>query len=385
MSVKIENRIAKLVEENREKILSFLKDIIEHDSETANKAGVDWVGRRITAEMPKGFTQEVSRQEKYGDHLIFHYQRPPLLPVVLGGHMDTLSPPGFDKLTTDGDLLRGPGTADMKGGLVVLVWSLRILELCGLFEKIPVVCIFNTDEEVNSPTSKDLFTGMSGKASAGIIFECAGPDNSVVTTRRAVEVYEMMVKGKAGHSGLIKGHKASAILEAAHKIVQLESLNRADKSLMTHVGMINGGIAYNSIPDTASASFELRYWDPAVGAKAMEEVERIINTPSVKECGVSIRQKTYRPPMKPDAAGKCLYQTALDVASELGQPLPAEERGGGSDASWMAHVGIPSIDGLGPIGFDDFTDQERIVTETLFQRIVLTANLLLNLEYRKEG
>ena len=383
MTVKIDKNIEQKVNKSRDKIMAFLKDIIEHDSESANKPGVDWVGERITAEMPKGFTKKIVRHEKYGDHLIFSHLRPPLLPVVLGGHMDTLSPSGFDKLTVDGEFLRGPGTADMKGGLVVMIWALKILDECGLLDSMPAVCIFNSDEEVNSPTSKDLFTGRKGKASAGIIFECAGPDNSAVTTRRGIDVFDLVVKGRPGHSGLLKGAKSNAILEAAHKVIQIEALNCPDKSLMTNVGMISGGIAYNSIPENVNVTLELRYWDPGVGEKAMAELKKIIAAPAVPGCSMTLKRRTFRPPMRPDAACKSLYQTALDVASALGQPLPPEERGGGSDASWMAHVGIPSIDGLGPIGFDDFTDQERIVAGSLFERIILTANLLLNIEYRK--
>ncbi|MDD5678059.1 MAG: M20/M25/M40 family metallo-hydrolase [Kiritimatiellae bacterium] len=385
MPIIIDNRIAHAVLANRTRILEFLKAIVEHSSASVDKAGVDWIGERITREMPRGFTRDVVRQDIYGNHLIFSRLRPPRLPVVLGGHMDTICPPGFEQLTPDGDRLRGPATADMKGGLVVLIWALKVLEQEGLLENIPVVCIFNSDEEINSPTSSDLFAGMRGKASAGIIFECAGLNNSAVTTRRGILVYDLAIKGQPGHAGLYQGAKVSAIKEAANKVMAIESLNRPDGSVRAHVGMINGGIAYNAIPEDATVTFELRYWDPAVGEKVMNEVQQMVTQPSVPGCSLTLKRRTFRPPMRPDANAKKLFRLAQDVAASLGQSLPPEERGGGSDASWLAYAGIQSIDGLGPIGANDFTDQEYIVTESLFQRIVLTANLLLNLDYLRES
>ena len=383
MPVIIDPRIAQAVADNRTRILAFLKEIVEHSSASADKAGVEWIGERITREMPRRFTREVVNQDRYGNHLIFSHLLPPRLPAVMAGHMDTVCPPGFDRLTPDGDLLRGPATADMKGGLAVLVWALNILEHVGLLENLPVVCIFNTDEEVNSPTSRDLFTGMRGKASAGLVFECAGLNNSAVTTRRGIAVYDLRITGQPGHAGLYQGEKVSAIQEAAHKVLAIEALNRPDNSLRAHVGMIRGGIAYNAIPEDATVTFELRYWDPTVGEQAMNAIQQTLTRPAVPGCRLTLKRRTFRPPMRPDENAAKLFRLAQGVAASLGQTLPPEERGGGSDASWLAHVGIPAIDGLGPIGDNDFTDREYLVTESLFQRIVLTAHLLLNLEYRR--
>src|SRR5690606_37160684 len=113
---------------------------------------------------------------------------------------------------------------------------------------------------------------------------------------------------------------------------------------------------------------------------AITKIKKIAAKPVVPGCRVRLKQRTFRPPMRPDGAARKLFRLAEAVAADLGQKLPPEHRGGGSDASWLAYARIPVIDGLGPIGANDFTDQEYIETESLFQRIILTANLLLNLE-----
>jgi glutamate carboxypeptidase len=165
--------------------------------------------------------------------------------------MDTVCPPGFTGLRRDGRLLRGPGTADMKGGLVVMVRALKTLESLGLLDSIPAVCIFNSDEEINSPTSADLFRRIGRHASFGLVFECAGLDHAAVTTRRGITVLRLFVRGRGGHAGLYRPPKASAVLEAAHKTVQLEALNRADGALAVNVGKAVGGVTQNAIADRA--------------------------------------------------------------------------------------------------------------------------------------
>ncbi len=377
-----EKRIAQFVLANQARILDFLKAIIECPSASSDAAGVNRIGEIISRAMPQGFEREVVQKPPYGNHLIFKHLRPPQIPVVLGGHMDTICPPGFDKLTREGNRLRGPGTADMKGGLVVMIWALKTLEECGLLEQLPVICIFNADEEVNSPTSRDIFKGMHGKAAAGLVFECAGMNNSAVTTRRGIAIFDLTIKGKPGHAGLYQGAKSNAILEAAHKVIQIEAMNRPDQSIATHVGIIQGGEAYNAIPKDCRMTIDLRCWDPAIGEQAEAQLHRIAGATIIPGCATTMVKRTFRPPMRPDAAAQSLFELARKIAAELGQQLPPEERGGGSDASWLAHVGIPSLDGLGPIGANDFTDQEYILESSLFERISLVANLLLNLNHR---
>jgi len=285
----------------------------------------------------------------------------------------------FRHLTERGEKLVGPGVNDMKGGLTVLIWALRVLARCGLLDGFSLVCLFNADEEVGSPTSTALFTAMAGRASHALVFEAGGPEGTVVTTRKGVARYRLEIAGKPAHFGCLKGAKTSALLEMAHKILAIESLNEPDASLVANVGWAQGGLAANAVAANAAMEFEVRYWTPDVEARAVRAIEEAASHPRVPGCRLTLSRLSYRPPLQPSAGSRALFDRIREIAGRLNQNVAEEKRGGVSDANWLSHAGISTIDGLGPLGDLDFTDQEYIVKETLFQRIELTAHLLLSL------
>jgi glutamate carboxypeptidase len=296
--------------------------------------------------------------------------------------MDTLCPPDspFLHLTEEGKRLRGPGVADMKGGLVVLIWAVKVLERCGLLGDFPLVCLFNADEEVGSPTSWTLFTAMKGRASHALVFEMGGTGGAVVTTRKGVARYRLDLTGKAAHFGCLKGRKVSAVHELAYKTLAIESLNEPDGSLAANVGKVSGGLAANAVAESAAMEFEVRYWTREVEERARKRIEDLTAQPTVPGCRLELSRLSHRPPLQPSAGSLALFRRIGDVARGLAQAVAEEKRGGVSDANWLSHAGIPTMDGLGPLGDLDFTDEEFIVKETLFQRIELVAHLLLNLK-----
>ena len=382
MNIEIRSRIRQTIGENRDEILSFLRKLVYCNSYSHNKPGIDAVAEMVTREMPACFSHKVFEQEKLGNHHVFAHPVAGLKPIVLVGHIDTLCPENasLSGLTETEDRLVGPGVNNMKGGDVVLIWSLKVLEACTLLEDVPLLCIFNGDEELGSPTSNPLFRNLAGRVSLELVFECGGSQGTVVTTRKGVSRYRLHITRRPDHLGNLKGEKVSAIEEMAAKILAVERLNRRDEQGAAKVGRARGGIAANAVADTAVMDFDLRYWDPQIKGEIQQTVKEIAASITVPGCTTSLEMLSYRPPMQPILESMELFQTIVDLGSSLGQRILEEQRGGLSDGCWLSHVGIPTIDGLGPLGNGDFTPQEYIITETLFQRIELVANVLYYLK-----
>jgi glutamate carboxypeptidase len=373
--------IRREVTAHRREILALFEELVNCASFTHGKAGVDRVGKLVARAMPKSFSHEILRRETVGHHHVFRHEVKGALPIVLAGHLDTLCPedPAWNRLTVQGDTLMGPGVNDMKAGDVTIVWAIKILELLDLLPGLPVVCIFNSDEEIGSPDSHALFSAMGGKAAAALVFECGGPAGTVVTTRKGIARYRLEIAGKAAHFGNLKGAKVSAVEELAHKILAIEALNASDRSIVANAGMAEGGLAANAVAERAVLEFEARYWDPALREDIEARIRALSSEIAVPGCLTTLTPLAGRPPMQPTPESIRLFDRIVDLARRLGQTISEEKRGGVSDACWLSQAGIPTVDGLGPLGDHDFTRDEYIVTETLFQRIELAANLLLEI------
>ncbi|MCK5844578.1 MAG: M20/M25/M40 family metallo-hydrolase [Victivallales bacterium] len=371
--------ISNAVNASRRDILNFLEQIVNINSYSHNKQGIDEVGTMIRNEMPECFSAETITHETLGDNYIYKNTKAEGLPILLVGHIDTLCPedPEFNSLRADGEKLIGPGVNDMKGGDTVMIWALKILDQLGLLEDIPITCVFNSDEELGSIFSKDIFIEMEGKAKLALVFECGGLEGTVVTTRKSNARYRLEINGEANHFGNLKIPKVSAVEELANKITEIENLNTEDKSVVANVGKVAGGLAANAVAESAYMEFEVRHWDSNLEKQTIEKVKKIASTPTVKGCSITLQEMAYRPTMEPSVKSMNIFELIVESASELGQEIIEEKRGGLSDGNWLSHVGIPTIDGFGPLGDGDFTKNEFIYKQTLFDRIELMAHLLL--------
>ena len=168
----------------------------------------------------------------------------------------------------------------------------------------------------------------------------------------------------------------------ARTILAVEALNRADGSVVANVGRAEGGLLANTVAADASMEFECRYWRADLEGEALEAVRELAATADVPGCTTELTTLSRRPPMDPNPDSQRLFDLVVETAGELGQSVVEERRGGVSDACWLSHVGIPTIDGLGPLGDQDHSPDEYILTETLFDRIELTAHVLLAIRDR---
>ncbi|MCK5845202.1 MAG: M20/M25/M40 family metallo-hydrolase [Victivallales bacterium] len=373
--------IGDAVRNRRRDILDFLEEMVNTNSYSHNKNGIDKVGDIVRSALPESFQCEVDKQSEYGDNYIYRNSTGTDGRLLLGGHIDTLclENPDFKSLVDLGDTLVGPGVNDMKGGDTVMIWALRILEEIGLLGDVPITCVFNGDEELGSPSSARLFRAMRDEAKMALIFECGGPEGTVVTTRKGNYRKIMEITGVANHFGNLKERKVSAVEELAHRILQVEKTNRADGSLSANAGKIWGGLARNAVAEKAGMDFEIRFWDAKDAEGFIKEFEKSINTPFVNGCVIELKDMPHRPPMIPSTASMELFDLIVKTGEGLGQRIIEEKRGGFSDGNWLTHVGVPTIDGLGPLGDKDFTTEEYIVKETLFDRVELVVNLIIEI------
>jgi glutamate carboxypeptidase len=374
--------IISYLESQESNMFTLLEELVRIQSGTYNKKGIDRVANHIA----KTFTgmqviPEIIKEKPLGNHLIVRSLACSFsdTQVLFVGHMDTVFPADtdFNWYKEDENKSYGPGVADMKGGLVTGIFALRALDQMGLLEKIPITFLLNSDEEIGSRSSLDYIQKEANQSAFAFVLEAGGLGNKIVTGRKGNLSIELQVVGEAGHAAFAPKNKASAILEMAHKIIDLEALNDFDKGITINVGKVEGGIGSNTIPELSNALIDFRY----IELEDLSYLEKKVSDISKKqvvqgtECRVDFL--SGRPPMQQSNGNRMLFKQFEKIAASLGYTLQEEFRFGVSDANFIADMNVPVLDGLGPIGTKDHSRDEYIIKESLLQRTILLACGLL--------
>ena len=387
------DRILTNLKDREKEMFSLLEKMVLIQSGTYNKKGVDQVGRVVEdffADLPLNCKR--IEQKELGDHLVFttpaaerNDQDRRKKNILITGHMDTVFPEDtpFNFYRQDDDKIHGPGVIDMKGGLVVTMFAVRALADAGILEQVPLVLLFNSDEEIGSPTSVPLIEELTVNACYGLVTECGGMEGQVVTGRRGKTGYRIDVHGQAGHAAFAGKDKASAILELCRMVSELEDLNDAAKGLVVNVGIIEGGIGPNTVAEHAHALIDSRFCSTGAGEKLQRDIRRIAATSRTTGTRSKITVTNVRPVMEQSAANQRLYAIIKQQADALEISIREEVRQGVSDASVIAGQGVPVVDGLGPIGEHDHSDREYMFNDSLLQRCRLLAASILELGYSR--
>ena len=379
-----DNPIISFLNAHEPDMFALLEKMVLIQSGSHNKEGVDRVARLIQPIFQSNTVScRTMEQTKFGNHLMvrslcknqFHKQ------ILLVGHMDTVFPKNtdFNWYRENTTHCYGPGVIDMKGGLVVGIFALKALDFLGLLKKNPITFIFNSDEEIGSPASGDLIKNEAEKSACAFVVECGGLDGEVVTGRKGNLSVTLDVFGKSGHATFAGKDKPSAILELAHKIIDLESLNDNDKGITVNVGRIQGGLGPNTIPEHAFASIDCRYVEQKDYKFLKERISKIAAKQNIPHTRADFEIISGRPPMEQTHANRKLFQTVKTVAKRLGHPIQEEFRSGVSDANIIAEKDIPVLDGLGPIGAKDHSKDEYMIKASLLQRSILLACSIIEL------
>jgi glutamate carboxypeptidase len=302
--------------------------------------------------------------------------------VLLVGHMDTVFDDGTvaeRPFSVEGDIARGPGVSDMKGGLLTGFFAVEALQEAGFaaFDRITYVC--NPDEEIGSPFSGPVIRALAPRHDAAFVLEGARANGDIVSARKGITDYTMTIVGRAAHAGVEPEKGRNALVEAAHKILELQALNGRWPGVTVNVGIARGGTRTNVVPERCELHVDLRSPELATLEAAEAEIELIMSAHVVPDVVTEVRGHGWHRPMEKKNGGARLVALAVEVAAELGFELRDAATGGASDANTTSSAGTPTIDGLGPIGGDDHAPAEWVDLRSVAPRVALLAGLIARL------
>jgi len=299
--------------------------------------------------------------------------------VLLVGHMDTV----FDEGTVEerpfrieGDIARGPGVSDMKGGLLTGFFAIEALQEAGYDGHGTITYVCNPDEEIGSPFSRPVIRELAPQHDAALVLEGARANGDIVSARKGITDYRIVFKGRAAHAGVEPEKGRNAVLDAAHAIVALQGLNDRWPGVTVNVGVVHGGTRTNVVAERCELQVDLRSPELAALEAAEAEIERICAEHVVPDVTTEVIGQGWHRPMEKKEGAARLVEIAVSVAGELGFPLHDAATGGASDANTTSAAGTPTIDGLGPVGGDDHAPAEWLDLTSIVPRIALLAGII---------
>lgn len=297
---------------------------------------------------------------------------------LLVGHYDTVWPLGTLKdmpFEVDGNVVRGPGVYDMKGGITQAVFALEALSHFRISPAVTPIIFANSDEEIGSRESTHLIRRLARCACRAFVLEPSlGRDGKLKTARKGVGRFTVKIKGQAAHAGLDPEKGASAILELSHVVQALFALNDPEKGVTVNVGMIEGGSRPNVVAHESGAVVDVR-------VRTKNDADRVTQTihalqPSVPGTSLTIEGGIGRPALEPTPRNRQLWALAQGLASEIDLKLDEGLAGGGSDGNTTS-LYTATLDGLGPVGDGAHAPHEFLYLDETLQRTALLALLLL--------
>jgi glutamate carboxypeptidase len=365
-----------------EAMLAGLRAWVDCESPTWDSAAVnrmmDLAGRDLM--LAGARVERIPGRMGFGDCLRarFPHPQPDSPGILIMGHLDTVHPVGtIDTLAwrREGGTCWGPGIYDMKGGNYLALEAIRQLARAGIATPLPVTVLLTSDEEVGSPSTRDLIEAEASRNRYILVPEPAREDGGVITGRYAIARFRLEATGKPSHAGAKLADGRSAIREMARQIGIIEDMTTADCTFS--VGVVQGGQWVNCVASTCTGealSMAKRQGDLDAGVAKM-----LALTGSSPETGFAATRTVTRPVWEPNAACMALYEQAREIAASIGVELPHDSNGGGSDANFTGALGIASLDGLGVKGGGVHTLNEHIDVASLAERGRLMAGLLATL------
>jgi glutamate carboxypeptidase len=362
---------------------SFLKLLVETESPSQEKPAVDRVGALVAEEARKlGAQVEIIPNKETGDHILARFQTSseafglqPSAPILLLCHMDTVFPLGttrkFSYREADGKIF-GPGTLDMKAGIVIALAAIEEAQKTGLNRPVNLLC--TSDEEIGSHTSREYIERLAKESVLVLVLEGGLVDGSLKTWRKGVGEFRVKTRGRAAHAGGDHQNGRNAIEAMAHQVIAIQQLTDYSKQTTLNVGVIQGGTVSNVVPEEASIQVDVRVMQPGEWERLESEMGQL--TPLLDGTTIEISGGLNRPPMPFDETMKTTFQKAKSIAAQISMELTAGGTGGASDANFIAPLGIPVLDGLGAVGEGYHSDREYIFVDSLGERARLVAALL---------
>lgn len=376
-------KLAAWLRSHEQEMFDLLERVVNTESGSYHKQGVDQVGELFRAFFDEaGIQTTLYRQESHGNCLRADIpgsggeQTPH---VLLLGHMDTVFPEGtlaqWPYRVQDG-IAYGPGVADMKAGLVMNAFVARAFFECG-GNVAPIRVFFTGDEEIASPSSRNLTIEMARGAGTVLNAEPGRPTGNVVVERKGAMFVDFEVEGVAAHAGVAHEKGASAIEALARKVVALHALTDRHSGVTTNVGTIEGGVSVNTVAPFARGRLDVRYPKGIDEDRLQRQIASIIEEAAPAcTCGRITHEGRFLPLFQTDES-RMLLDDYARAAQQLGVSVKGESTGGSADSGLTAAAGAPTLCATGPVGGNVHTRKEYCDLRTLVTRAEICAMTIL--------
>jgi glutamate carboxypeptidase len=359
--------------------IKLLTQLVEAESPSTDKDAIDRFGSILQEELTRlGAAISIDYETEVGDNLIAKWH-----PTSNGDgiflmfHMDTVHELGTIRarpVRIENGLFYGPGAQDMKASIAMFLVAMRWLHETNALPDRPITALFTSDEEIGSDSSRHLIEDLAAQSGLVLCMEPAMPDGSLKTARKGTGDIQIVTTGKAAHAGSDHKIGRNAIEELAHHILAVQKLTDYSRGTTVSVGVVSGGTRTNVVPEHARAQVDFR-------VATNEEADRIrkwasLQKPVLEGAQVSITVRQDRPPMPRDETMIQTFQKVQSLAKRLGINLTESSTGGGSDANFVAPLGVPVLDGLGAIGDGAHSEREYVNLASLAERTALLAAIL---------
>ncbi len=320
-----------------------------------------------------------------GNTLIIKKRPEAKLQILLGGHMDTVFPVDspFQKTEhLENNVVKGPGVADLKGGLILMFKALEVLERSPWAESIGWEVVLNPDEEIGSPGSAEILKACAKRNDLGMIYEPAFPDGNLASDRKGSGNFTVVCRGKAVHAGREFHNGRNAIRAISDFIQLIDDLNGQMDDVTINPGYIQGGGAVNIVPDLAIHKFNVRIARPEDESWVLDRLKSAVSKINKKD-GINIELHGHfnRKPKIITDSNQFLFNVVQDCGTDLGMNLSYRPTGGCCDGNNLASAGLPNIDNIGVRGDNIHSDEEFMYPESLVERAKLSALILMKLAY----
>jgi glutamate carboxypeptidase len=376
------------IEDHLPEYLDNLRTLVNVDCGTSNKSGVDHVGRLFRGNLQDaGFELTEYPLVQYGDCCLATYHGSGKARILLMGHLDTVYSDGTASarpMRFENHHILGPGVCDMKAGLLTGLYAIRALQQVNYSNFAQIDFFLNSDEEIDSPASHALYQPTAALADAALVLESARMNGDIVSARKGGGNYRIHVRGRQAHAGVEIEKGANAIVELTHCIQALSALNGRQPGTTVNAGLVGGGIRPNVVPDEAWAEFDVRFVTIADGLALDQAFHQIASQPHIPGTHIEITGGIGKNPMERTAASMYLVDLIQRVGKQLELRFQDTQTGGTSDGNYVSEMGIPTLDGLGPIGGSDHSPDEYIDMDSIVNRTALLAGFIAEIANHRD-
>jgi glutamate carboxypeptidase len=382
-SLEQETAILGWLDQQRPAMTELLKTLVNIDSGSYNKAGVDAVGRAIEDWFEtEGISTDRVPHGEFGDCIRAHVSGGEgNRPVLLMGHRDTVFPDGEAErrpFTVEGDIAYGPGVADMKAGLVMNAFVLAAFKRFG-GAPYPLIGLYTSDEEIASPSSRPVIENEAKNARVVFNAEPGRESGNVVTGRKGASFFKFLITGVPAHSGGQHQKGISAIGELAAKITELHKLTDYELGTTVNVGIVSGGNAINMVAPFAKAEVDVRFKTMEARDNVWDRITTILNTAYIPGTSCEVIESRGFLPLTQSPESKNIFDIYTQAGADLGITIGGEFTGGSADSGFTAQVGAPTVCATGPVGGRAHTPEEFMRIDTMVPRAKTVALAIMRL------